>query len=138
MQVDARRLPFPDASFDVITHGYLLRYLTDDVVAALREQWRVLKPGGRLVALESSPGKAGLIGRIAVFVGGRWPRLVGGIVARNPDAYEFLQDSTLAFMSPVEVTRRLKEAGFVGCGSRSYFQGMLTVHWATKPEHRYR
>ncbi len=99
MQVDARQLPFPDASFDVITHGYLLRYLTADMEAALREQWRVLRPGGRLVALDSSPGRAGVIGSVAVWVAGRWPRLVGRVVTRHPEDYGFLQDSTLAFMS---------------------------------------
>ena len=93
MQLDARDLPFPDSSFDVITHGYLLRYLVDDMQAGLREQWRVLKPGGRLVALDSSPGAAGTIGRLASRIANGWPRLVGRIVAGNAEDYEFLQVS---------------------------------------------
>ncbi|KNX38938.1 ubiquinone/menaquinone biosynthesis methyltransferase [Luteipulveratus halotolerans] len=132
-QLDARELPFDDASFDAVTHGYLLRYLTDDFVGALREQWRVLAPGGRLVALDSSPGKPGLVGRVAAGVTAYWPRLVGSVVAGNARDYEFLQQSTLAFLTPEAVLGRLEEAGFVECGHRSYMQGMLTLFWARKP-----
>jgi len=47
----AERLPFPDATFDHVTFTYLLRYV-DDPAATVRELSRVLKPGGRLAALE--------------------------------------------------------------------------------------
>src|SRR5207247_9803549 len=47
----AERLPFPDATFDHVTFTYLLRYV-DDPAATVAELTRVLKPGGRLAALE--------------------------------------------------------------------------------------
>lgn len=47
----AERLPFPDGTFDHVTFTYLLRYV-DDPPATLRELARVLRPGGRLAALE--------------------------------------------------------------------------------------
>jgi demethylmenaquinone methyltransferase/2-methoxy-6-polyprenyl-1,4-benzoquinol methylase len=47
----AERLPFADATFDHVTFTYLLRYV-DDPAATLRELSRVLKPGGRLAALD--------------------------------------------------------------------------------------
>jgi ubiquinone/menaquinone biosynthesis methyltransferase len=47
----AERLPFADATFDHVTFTYLLRYV-DDPAATVRELSRVLKPGGRLAALE--------------------------------------------------------------------------------------
>jgi len=47
----AERLPFADATFDHVTFTYLLRYV-DDPAATVRELVRVLKPGGRLAALE--------------------------------------------------------------------------------------
>jgi len=47
----AERLPFADATFDHLTFTYLLRYV-DDPAATVAELARVLKPGGRLAALE--------------------------------------------------------------------------------------
>jgi SAM-dependent methyltransferase len=46
---DARRLPFPDASFDVVITSEVLEHIQDDV-AAIAEMTRVLKPGGRFAA----------------------------------------------------------------------------------------
>lgn len=50
-QGEAERLPFRDAEFDHLTFTYLLRYV-DDPAATLRELARVVKPGGRIAALE--------------------------------------------------------------------------------------
>ncbi len=46
---DARRLPFPDATFDVVITSEVLEHIQDDV-AAIAEMVRVLKPGGRFAA----------------------------------------------------------------------------------------
>jgi SAM-dependent methyltransferase len=59
-QAPAEKLPFPDASFDVVTCQFGLMFFPDRV-AALREMWRVLKSGGYLSlavwdAVEPSPG----------------------------------------------------------------------------------
>src|SRR5438552_5471 len=47
----AESLPFPDESFDHLTFTYLLRYV-DDPAATMRELARVVRPGGRIVALD--------------------------------------------------------------------------------------
>jgi len=47
----AESLPFPDECFDHLTFTYLLRYV-DDPAATLRELARVVRPGGRIVALD--------------------------------------------------------------------------------------
>ena len=51
---DALRLPYADGSFDAVVSGYLMRNV-GDIPAALREQKRVLKRGGRIVILDTSP-----------------------------------------------------------------------------------
>ncbi len=51
IQAQAEALPFADASFDVLTFTYLLRYV-DDPQATLLELARVLRPGGRIASLE--------------------------------------------------------------------------------------
>lgn len=57
---DALRLPFPDKSFDAVTSGYLLRNVPD-IPQTLREQFRVLKTGGKIVVLDSSPPPKNLL-----------------------------------------------------------------------------
>ena len=47
----AERLPFPDRSFDHLTFTYLLRYV-DNPAAVMRELARVVRPGGRIAALD--------------------------------------------------------------------------------------
>ena len=51
---DALQLPFADDYFDAVTSGYLVRNVVD-IPQTLREQLRVLRPGGRIIILESSP-----------------------------------------------------------------------------------
>jgi SAM-dependent methyltransferase len=48
---DARRLPFPDASFDVVAFSSVLHHIPD-FPTALREGWRVLRPGGHAFAFD--------------------------------------------------------------------------------------
>jgi ubiquinone/menaquinone biosynthesis C-methylase UbiE len=63
----AEALPFPDASFDVVLSTLMLHHLP----RAVRERFaqeirRVLRPGGRVLAVDFEPGvkKGGLISRI--------------------------------------------------------------------------
>jgi demethylmenaquinone methyltransferase/2-methoxy-6-polyprenyl-1,4-benzoquinol methylase len=51
LQGEAERLPFDDGEFDHLTFTYLLRYV-DDPAATLTELARVVKPGGRMAALD--------------------------------------------------------------------------------------
>ncbi len=55
LQGDAAALPFPDATFDVVTARHML-YHVPDVAAALAEFRRVLKPGGRFLAVTNASG----------------------------------------------------------------------------------
>ncbi len=54
LAADIHRLPFADATFDVVTSYGVLSYLNRDV--ALREIRRVLRPGGSMVVVDTLPG----------------------------------------------------------------------------------
>jgi demethylmenaquinone methyltransferase/2-methoxy-6-polyprenyl-1,4-benzoquinol methylase len=95
---DAMALPYQDETFDVVSIAYGIRNVAD-VNKALSEMSRVLKPGGRLMILET-----GEIQNPVLRVGIRFyfekfvPRL-GGWVSGRRDAYEYLQRSSGGFPS---------------------------------------
>ena len=49
---DANHLPYPDSSFDVATSTQVLEYV-EDIPGALAELRRVLRPGGRVLLLDT-------------------------------------------------------------------------------------
>jgi len=50
VQADASKLPFPDETFDSIVSSYLFEHITvAGKIPLLREWYRVLKPGGRII-----------------------------------------------------------------------------------------
>lgn len=64
-------LPFPDGTFDVVLSSFMLHHLPDDLKrAGFREVARVLKTGGRLLAVDIT-GKGSLFWRIMTLAGHR-------------------------------------------------------------------
>jgi demethylmenaquinone methyltransferase / 2-methoxy-6-polyprenyl-1,4-benzoquinol methylase len=55
---DALHLPLPDGAFDAVVSAFLLRNVAD-LQQALKEQYRVLKPGGRWIALDATRPRRG-------------------------------------------------------------------------------
>lgn len=55
---DARRLPFPDATFDCLFNSYMLDLIpTEELPKVLSEYGRVLRPGGRLALVNLTEGE---------------------------------------------------------------------------------
>lgn len=129
---DALRLPFADASFDAVTHGYLLRNIID-IPQALSEQLRVLKPGGRVVVLDTSPPKRNLLYPFIMLHLRYGIPLLGRLISGNADAYKYLPESTQAFKNPDELAALLLNAGFDDVRYRLFMFGTMAVHWAVKP-----
>ncbi len=108
---DALRLPFADDCFDAVVSGFLLRNLAD-VSAGIAEQARVLRPGGGLVVLETTPGpRAGWLRWLFQLYFRRLVPLVGGLVAGDAAAYTYLPESTLAFLEPERLAALMRAIG---------------------------
>ncbi len=132
LTADALQLPFPDDTFDALASGFLLRNVAD-LDAALREQYRVLKPGGRWAALDTSRPPKNLLTplmRLHLRVVIPW---LGKAVARNAHAYRYLQASTEHFLAPPEMVARLEAAGFREVGYQRLMFGAVAVYWGQKP-----
>ena len=129
---DAHHLDYPDESFDAVTHGYLLRNVSD-IPRVLAEQFRVLRPGGRVVVLETAPPRGLLKLALSVGMSVVLP-LLGRVVAHDRDAYGYLKDSTLGFIPPVEVARLMARAGFRDVGCETKYLGTNVILWGRRPE----
>jgi demethylmenaquinone methyltransferase/2-methoxy-6-polyprenyl-1,4-benzoquinol methylase len=129
---DALSLPFPDASFDAVVSGFLVRNV-EDVTAALDEQYRILKPRGRVVILDTSPPPASpLRPLITAYLRLAIPAL-GTIVARDGAAYTYLPASTQRFKTPEELGAVMEGAGFTGIRFRRFMGGTIAVHRGRRP-----
>ncbi len=127
---DAHELPFADESFDAVTHGYLLRNVSD-LDKVLAEQFRVLKPGGVVSALESSPPRGPLAPIIRLGMRIVIPTL-GQFIGKDRASYEYLVDSTLGFLTPEALRLRFIKAGFEDVTVKAKYLGTNMIWSARK------
>lgn len=102
----------PSSSVDLYTVVFGIRNFTDKA-AALREAYRVLKPGGVFACMEFSKVNNALFE--AVYK--RWSfsaiPLIGQVVAGDRDSYQYLVESIEKFPPQQEFCDMIREAGFV-------------------------
>ena len=106
---DAERLPVRSGRFDAALVAFGIRNVGDPL-AALREMFRALRPGGRAVVLEFSMPR-GLLGRLyRLYFRQVLPR-IGGLVS-DRSAYAYLPASVERFATPAAFAALMAEAGF--------------------------
>lgn len=130
---DAIQLPYADESFDAVVSGYLLRNVMD-IPKSLAEQRRVLKRGGRIVTLDTSPPPpSALQPFIRLHLRYGIP-LLGRLIAGKDasDAYSYLPQSTQAFKTPAELASLIEQAGFCDVQFKTFMFGTIAVHWGIK------
>lgn len=128
---DALNLPFPNENFDAIVSGFLMRNVTD-VARALSEQYRAIKPGGRIVVLDTThPRKNILTPLINIHLTYIIPTL-GGLLTGERDAYTYLPDSTKSFLSAEELATKMQAAGFQDVNFSIKMFGTVAIHWGKK------
>jgi demethylmenaquinone methyltransferase/2-methoxy-6-polyprenyl-1,4-benzoquinol methylase len=128
---DALHLPFPDRSFDAVVSGFLLRNVPD-VRQALAEQARVLKPGGRLVALDTTRPRPSFFSPLVRLHLRLVIPLLGCLVTGAPEAYRYLPASTQGFLTAEQLAARLLEAGLGEIGFQVRMFGTVAIHWGRK------
>lgn len=125
---DAQCLPLPDGCCDVVSIAFGIRNV-QDVSAALREFRRVLRPGGRVVVLEFAVPPNRLIRAVYNFYSARVMPLTATWISRDRSgAYKYLPQSVETFLTPVQMTRLLAEAGFADVRARPLTFGTVVVY----------
>jgi demethylmenaquinone methyltransferase/2-methoxy-6-polyprenyl-1,4-benzoquinol methylase len=107
---DAMRLPFPDASFDLVTAAFGFRNLTN-YAAGLAEIARVLRPGGSIGILECNQPDGMSGWGYGIYFRKVLP-LIGGWISGDRAAYRYLPESVARFPRPPQMLAMLTEAGF--------------------------
>ncbi len=128
---DALRLPFPDASFDLLTLAFGFRNLAN-YEAGLREFARVLKRGGELGILEFTEPRDGLMAGLFRFYFKRILPRIGGAISGNAQAYQYLPGSVSRFPSPVDLSRLMQQCGFRDVRTACWNFGSVVLHWALR------
>ena len=128
---DALNLPFPDNTFDAVVSGYLMRNVID-VRRAWSEQHRVLRPGGRVVCLDTTPPPDNLLRPFIDFHLHTVIPTLGRWVVGASDAYTYLPDSTENFLPAETLAGRMAEAGFTEVRYKRLMFGTMAIHWGIK------
>ncbi len=124
---DGLQLPFKDNQFDYCTIGFGLRNFRN-YSNALKEIYRVLKIGGRLLVLEfSNISNAGLRKIYDSYSFNVIPKL-GGFIARDEDSYQYLVESIRKFPNQEQLKELMLEAGFGNTRYRNLSFGVVAIH----------
>lgn len=132
LQGDAQQVPFPAASFDIVTVGYGLRNLADWEVG-LREMARVARPGARLLVLDfGKPDNA--LWRCLYFTYLRlFVPLLGLCFCGSAYAYAYILESLKHYPAQHGVAERMRVLGLRNVRILNLLGGVMTINYAEMP-----
>ncbi len=133
IQAEAKDLPVNDNAVDILSISYGLRNVVDRS-EGLAEFYRVLKPGGLLVILEFTKlQKQTIPSRVRDFYMKKVLPVIGGILSKDYDAYNYLPNSIEGFLTREKLIEELEETGFELKEAKGYSMDISTLFIAQKP-----
>lgn len=124
---DTLRLPVGGSLFHGALVAFGIRNLAD-LDSGLRELYRVLRPGARLVVLEFTLPANPVVRSLYLFYFNRILPLVGRVVSGHPWAYRYLPESVREFPGPAELAGKFEEAGFRDVRWQTLTFGIAAIH----------
>jgi demethylmenaquinone methyltransferase/2-methoxy-6-polyprenyl-1,4-benzoquinol methylase len=128
----AEQLPFPSASFDCVSMGYMLRHI-EDMHTVFAEVLRVLRPGGRIVLLEVTSAQGAITAPLFRFTMRHVAPTVGVLASGRISTFPMMRywaDTIDDAVRPAVIVSALESAGFIGVrhatelGVMSYYRGV--------------
>lgn len=132
---DINTLPFSDNTFDLVTISFALRNINLDkekFLRALKEINRILKPGGRFVAVETSQPSSRLIRKLYHAYVRLAVKPIGQLISGSKSAYTYLSSTIPRFYPAEEFAGILKQAGFAQVSFQRLLLGVTAIHLAVK------
>ena len=124
---DAQHLPLPDGCADAYSISFGIRNVTD-ILAALKEARRVLKPGGRFICLEfSHPTTQALRKAYDAYSFAVIPA-IGEWVAKDRASYQYLVESIRRFPDQAKFADLMRQAGFSRVSWTNFTAGVAAMH----------
>ena len=124
---NAEALAFPDRSFDAYTIAFGIRNVPR-IDAALREAYRVLRPGSRFLCLEFSTVDFPGLDRLYDMFSFRVIPPLGRVVTGDAESYQYLVESIRKFPRPIAFAEMIGAAGFSRAKWQSLSGGIVALH----------
>ena len=127
---NAEKLPFKNNYFNYYTISFGIRNVSN-INNALKEAYRVLKPGGRFLCLEFSKVKNEILNRFYKIYSKSIPQ-IGKLIVGKSEPYEYLVNSIEEFDSQDEFFKKIKKQNFINVSYRNLNGGIVAIHSAWK------
>ena len=124
----AEKLPFKNNHFDYYTISFGMRNVSN-LNKALKEAYRVLKPGGRFLCLEFSKVKNEILNKLYKTYSKSIPQ-IGKFIVGKSEPYEYLINSIEKFYSQDEFFQLIKNQNFDNISYRNLSGGIVALHSA--------
>lgn len=131
-QGDACRLPCRSDCADAVTVGFGIRNVAE-TTQAVREMYRVLKPGGHVAILEFGEPRMPVLRTLYLWYFRRILPRVGRLLSRHAEAYAYLPASVSAFLGSEAFAERLRASGFSDVRISRLTFGVVCLYVARKP-----
>ena len=128
---DSENLKFDDNYFDAVTVAFGVRNFAN-LKAGLKEMYRVLKPGGKIVILEFSQPEKFPVKQFYRFYSKYLLPFFGKLFSKDKSAYTYLPESVNAFPYGEKFLKILEETGFSSVGAKKFAFGISSVYYADK------
>lgn len=124
---DAMKLPVPDNYYDYYTIAFGIRNVTD-INIALKEAYRVLKPGGKFMCLEFSNIDNIALSKLYNFYSFNIIPNLGKLIANDKDSYQYLVESIKLFPKQQDFLEMIEQAGFKRASYQNLSFGVVAIH----------
>ncbi len=127
VEANAEKLPLPDCTYDAYSIAFGIRNVPR-IDSALREAYRVLRPGGHFLCLEfSSVDVPGLDTIYDMYSFNAIPA-IGRVVTGDAESYRYLVESIRKFPKPEVFASMIRDAGFSRVSYTKMTGGIVALH----------